>query len=41
MGRKAKENSLRLKGAWVGITLPRATIRWEHCEMDKVRVDAP
>jgi hypothetical protein len=41
MGRKAKENSLRIKGAWAGITLPRATIRWEYCEPYNLPVGAP
>jgi hypothetical protein len=41
MAQKAKENSLRIKGAWAAITFLRATIRWEHCEMYNLPVGAP
>lgn len=38
---KAKENSLRTKGAWAPITLLRWTIRWEPCELYNLPVSAP
>ena len=40
MGRKSRNNNARRKGAHVAITLLNAIIRWELCELDKVRVDA-
>ena len=41
MGKKSRNNNVRGKGAHVTITLLNAIIRWEFCELDKVRVGAP
>jgi hypothetical protein len=41
MGKKSRNNNARGKGAHVTITLLNAVIRWEHCELNNLRVGAP
>jgi hypothetical protein len=41
MGRKSRNNNARGKGAHAAITLVNAIIRWEICELDNLRFDAP
>jgi hypothetical protein len=41
MSRKSRNNNARGKGAHVTITLVKAIIRWEICELDNLRFDAP
>lgn len=41
MAKKSRNNNVRGKGAHVTITLLNAIIRWEFCDLDKVRVGAP